>query len=159
MQNTDTLMSRYGVEPPAETLVPEIVVQFLQWLSDNHWTTAVEICPWNGREGGFFGAHSAVDVVDEFISTDNPDYNDLIDFVVSYFNQELAKDGLDESDSDGDEPDFDFDEPDFDAIEEDAAMRAALDAYEVKQDEMSQMMRETAAEAADVAADSRGGVE
>ncbi len=134
MQNTDMLMSRYGVEMPAGTPVPAVVSQFLQWLSDNHWTTAVEICPWDGREGGFFGAHAALDVVDEFISTDKPGYDDLIDFVASYFNQELAKDGLAE--------------PDFDAIEEDAAMRAALDAYENKIDEMTQMMRETAAEAA-----------
>lgn len=148
MQSNEVLLSRYGVEFPGGTPVPAIVLQFLQWLSDNRWTTAVEICPWDGREGGFFGAHEAVEVVDEFISTDNPGYDDLINFVASYFNQELAKDGLAEPDSDGDAPDVDFDEPDFDAIEEDAAMRAILDAYAVKQDEMSQMMRETAAEAA-----------
>lgn len=152
MQSNEVLLSRYGVESPSSTPVPAIVLQFLQWLSDNHWTTAVEICPWDGEEGVYFGSHSAVDVVQDFASTDNPDYDDLIDFVSSYFMQELAKEdfGADPVD---DEPDFDFDnEPDFDAIEEDAAMRADLDAYAVKQDEISQMMLETAAEAAEAAA-------
>jgi len=49
--------------------VPEqdAVSKFQQWLRENKYEDAVEVCPYDGREGGYQGAVDAWDVVHEYI--------------------------------------------------------------------------------------------
>jgi hypothetical protein len=76
MASDDDLMDRYqvggGGQGSYDENVPNIVKRFVRMLDEKGYQQAVEVCPYDGREGGFQFANEAIDVYEEFI-VDVPD--------------------------------------------------------------------------------------
>ena len=70
-ESTFVTVTAYSGDGDDAKTIGEPEARFERWLSREKYQLAVDVCPYNSREGGYQMAKDAIDVLDEYLA-DHP---------------------------------------------------------------------------------------